>query len=276
MEASTPSGTESGGAGEYRVPRDEQAFRMERQRLLDMAELLDPETRERIDALGLAPGWRCLEVGGGAGTIARWLGERVGDEGHVLSLDLDLRFHVEVGPRVKLHEGDLMQEVLPRDHFQLAHSRAVIEHLADPRAGLARMVDALAPGGWIVIEDGDFITVDEAAMPGSFRQLHEAATAAGLLRSPHWKRRYGSRLLADLQSLPLEDVEIAGTLRTLVGGTPGAQSYVIGLAYAVPGLVAAGLIEEGVANEALDLARRPDFRLPSPLHVTGIGRKPAR
>jgi SAM-dependent methyltransferase len=263
-------------SGAYHLPADEATAVMERRRLLAMAELLDPETRRRIESLGLASGWHCLEVGPGAGTVSEWLGQRVGERGEVVSLDLDLRFHVEVGPPVTRIEADLMQAPLPRDHFQLAHARAVIEHLPDPLAALTRMVECLAPGGWLVVEDGDFITVDEAPVAEPFRRLHAAATAAGLLRSPHWNRRYGSRLLGDLQALALEDVEIDGTLRTMIGGTRGAESYLLGLEFAVPGLVAAGLIDEAIAREALLLARRPDFRLPSPLHVIGVGRKPMR
>jgi len=81
---------------------------------------------------------------------------------------------------------------------------------------------------------------------------------------------------ADLMQLSLEDVAVDETRRTLVGGTPGAESYLLGLEYAVPGLVAGGLIEAKVAEEALALARRSDFSLPGPVHVIGVGRKPLR
>jgi hypothetical protein len=50
----------------------------ERRRLELFAERLDPLTVRRIKALDLAPGARCLEVGGGRGSIARWLCEYVG------------------------------------------------------------------------------------------------------------------------------------------------------------------------------------------------------
>jgi hypothetical protein len=33
----------------------------------------DPVTKRRIGLLGLAPDVRCLEIGGGRGSIARWL-----------------------------------------------------------------------------------------------------------------------------------------------------------------------------------------------------------
>jgi len=53
----------------------------ERRRLDLFAERLDPLTVRRIKALDLAAGARCLEVGGGRGSIARWLCEYVGPDG---------------------------------------------------------------------------------------------------------------------------------------------------------------------------------------------------
>jgi len=45
----------------------------ERRRPDLLAARLDPVTRRRIGRLGLAADVRCLEVGGGRGSIARWL-----------------------------------------------------------------------------------------------------------------------------------------------------------------------------------------------------------
>jgi hypothetical protein len=38
---------------------------------------------------GLSPGGRCLEIGAGGGSIARWMAGQVGASGRVLALDLD-------------------------------------------------------------------------------------------------------------------------------------------------------------------------------------------
>ena len=56
-----------------------------------LARLYDPTTRRVLAATGLAAGWSCLEVGGGGGSVARWLAERVGPAGRVLCTDLDTR-----------------------------------------------------------------------------------------------------------------------------------------------------------------------------------------
>ena len=45
-----------------------------------------------LHRLGLGPGWRCLEVGAGSGSVARWLAAKVGPEGSVLATDIDTRW----------------------------------------------------------------------------------------------------------------------------------------------------------------------------------------
>ena len=62
-----------------------------KRRLALLEQYLDPITRRRIDGLGLQQGWRCLEVGGGGGSVAAWLCERVGPGGSVVATDINTR-----------------------------------------------------------------------------------------------------------------------------------------------------------------------------------------
>jgi predicted O-methyltransferase YrrM len=52
----------------------------------------DPPTFRYLDAIGVGAGWRCLEVGAGAGSVVRWLSGRVGPRGRVVAVDIDPRF----------------------------------------------------------------------------------------------------------------------------------------------------------------------------------------
>jgi hypothetical protein len=47
-------------------------------RFAALAAIYDPQTIRHLETLGVACGWRCLEVGAGSGTIAKWLADRVG------------------------------------------------------------------------------------------------------------------------------------------------------------------------------------------------------
>lgn len=54
--------------------------------------LFDPGTIRHLNGCGVAPGWTCLEVGAGGGSIAKWLVDRVGPSAHVLATDVEPRF----------------------------------------------------------------------------------------------------------------------------------------------------------------------------------------
>jgi ubiquinone/menaquinone biosynthesis C-methylase UbiE len=64
----------------------------EQQRLALMSALLDPVELAHIARLGVCPGWRCLEVGCGNGSIALALAGRVAPTGHVVASDIDLTY----------------------------------------------------------------------------------------------------------------------------------------------------------------------------------------
>src|SRR4051812_31234776 len=70
----------------------EQAWQREFDRLRGLESLYDDNTTCRLRDLGVGAGWRCLEVGCGAGGVARWLADRVGATGRVVATDLDPRF----------------------------------------------------------------------------------------------------------------------------------------------------------------------------------------
>jgi len=75
--------------GKYTLPH---GLVGEQQRLALMSALLDPVERVCIARLGVRPGWRCLELGCGNGSIAQTLAERVAPTGHVVASDIDLAY----------------------------------------------------------------------------------------------------------------------------------------------------------------------------------------
>ena len=60
----------------------------EDERLSPIEEEQDPYTTARIEALGIADDWHCLEIGAGKGSMAYWLADRC-PRGRVVATDLD-------------------------------------------------------------------------------------------------------------------------------------------------------------------------------------------
>jgi SAM-dependent methyltransferase len=116
----------------------------------------DPTTASRLAATGVGAGWRCLEVGAGRGSIARWLAKQVGPSGDVVALDLDTSLLMGLDePNVEILGGDVLDVELPECSFDLIHTRLVLMHIPERRRAIERMVSLLAPGGWLVVEELD-------------------------------------------------------------------------------------------------------------------------
>ncbi|GLY37540.1 methyltransferase [Amycolatopsis sp. NBRC 101858] len=126
------------------------------ERFAALAELFDPWTFRHLDDLGLGAGWRCWEVGAGGVSVPRGLAERVGAGGRVLATDIDVSWaEPAAGGVLEVRRHDVLRDPPPAETFDLVHARLVLVHLKDRAAAMRVMVDALRPGGRLVIEDGD-------------------------------------------------------------------------------------------------------------------------
>ena len=130
----------------------------EKIRLKALETVHDSSTQRRLMATGLKAGWRCLEVGPGTGSIMRWLAKRVGKHGQVLALDLNPRFI----SKTRLHNVEVLQDdicgaTIRHKSFDLIHCRHVLIHASNPNRAVLNMLRLLKPGGWIVVEEPDFL-----------------------------------------------------------------------------------------------------------------------
>ena len=129
----------------------------ESRRLELLEQRLDPLTKRRIQRLEVRKAARCLEIGGGRGSITRWLSELVGAAGHVIATDLQMGFLTEIdAPNVEILRHDIRTDTFPPDSFDLIHTRAVLMHISPGMDLLRRIVTWLAPGGWLMLEEPDF------------------------------------------------------------------------------------------------------------------------
>jgi SAM-dependent methyltransferase len=165
----------------------------ERKRLSHFEAYLDGYTAQRLDRIGIAAGWRCLEVGAGRGSVAKMLSSRVGASGSVLAADIDLRFLTELPANVKVRRHDIETEDLGEALYDLIHCRAMLMWLRDPAKALQRMMLALKPGGWLLAEELDwgFCTVgghpDAGWATEYMHELFKRHEAAGI-RHPYFGR----------------------------------------------------------------------------------------
>src|SRR5215469_6283678 len=122
------------------------AWEAEHARLRALENLFDPATIHHLAGVGVESGWRCLEVGGGAGSIARWLAGRVAPGGQVVATDVDTRFLDDQGvDNLEVRRHDITCDPLEAGAFDLAHERVVLMYLPQREQAMARMVEAVRP-----------------------------------------------------------------------------------------------------------------------------------
>ncbi|GAA0288831.1 methyltransferase domain-containing protein [Streptomyces polychromogenes] len=121
----------------------------------------DDVTMARLRALGAGPGWSCLDVGAGTGTVARRLLDEAGVAG-VLAVDRDVRF-LAARPGLEVLRADVTgPDFLPGRRFRLVHARFVLMHLPERERVLAALADHVEPGGVLVVSDAVDLTSDRA------------------------------------------------------------------------------------------------------------------
>jgi SAM-dependent methyltransferase len=149
-----------------------------------LAAVYDPMTTGHFDRLGVGEGWRCLEVGAGGGSIVRHLSERVGPTGRVLATDIEPRFLDPLAdlPNVDVCRHDVVVDPLPEEEFDLIHARLVLVHVPERLIAIHRLVQALRPGGWLLIEDGDGVLTGDSCLDPQTDEEHLAnRMRAGLM-----------------------------------------------------------------------------------------------
>lgn len=201
---------------------EDTAAAAELQRLRAIEAVFDPATHRCLSATGTLIARRCLEVGAGAGSIARWLAAEAGPDGKVVALDRSTRFLEGVAAaNVEVVEGDVLTAALPAEGFDLVHARYVLIHNRDARAVLLAMWRCLEPGGWLILEEPDFSVVRALAGPEALRRAFgrvgravEAMFAAGGM-----DHAFGSRLPALVQDQALELVAVENDAPIVNGGS---------------------------------------------------------
>src|SRR5690606_6784129 len=134
-----------------------------RERLRLLSSVMGPGTAALLDAVGIAPGSHCLDVGCGGGDVAMALARRVGPAGRVTGVDFDeaklaiARGEAEAaGLRNVAFEAADVTAWAPSARVDVAYARFLLAHLAGPAALLATLARHLRPGGTVIVEDVDF------------------------------------------------------------------------------------------------------------------------
>ncbi|NUS07871.1 MAG: methyltransferase domain-containing protein [Nonomuraea sp.] len=245
----------------------------EQHRCLELA--YDPMTLDRLAGTGVGPGWRCLEVGAGGGSVAEWLAGRVGPTGSVLATDIEPAF-TPVASTLELVRHDIVRDPLPEDAFDLIHARLVLLLLPERLAVLDRLVRALVPGGVLQLDEFDITYGPGLLMPGPdaaelFQTFMETKirvmTAAGA------DVAWGSRAAAAMRNAGLVDVDPRPHVELWDARSPGAKLVAHHTRHLRDRFLAEGMTDRQLTGVRALLAH-PGFRATSCVIYSVQGRRP--
>jgi SAM-dependent methyltransferase len=250
---------------------------MEGERLTVVESVFDPGTIDMLTATGVQSGWRCLVVGAGHGSIARWLAERVTPGGLVVATDIDTQFLASsASPSLEVRRHDLLAEPLEADAYDLAHARKLLSHLVGhQQEAIDRLVGAVRVGGWLAIDDSDALTTGAAdpahpaaavftdVMDGAFEVAEETMDLLA-----------GRHVAAMLDRHP--DLDVVNTAMTATierGGSPFGRYVADSTRLVLPALIGVGKVSATSAEVFTDAWSDPSFRFVTELRYQILARK---
>lgn len=245
--------------------------------LASIESYLDPVTARRLAPPVVGRGYRCWEVGAGGGSVARMLARATGPEGLVVATDLNTaQLTAREGLVVRTH--DVRHDpVPPGGPFDVIHARLLLLHLPERRSVLRTLAGALAPGGWLVVEEFDCVErpgvlyAPDSASANLFAEVMEAMLGALERRGADlgWARDvYG-----EMAGCGLTSIEATVHAQSWAGGSMGALLYEVNAAQ-----LRSYLLQTGLDADALwrfqNLMRDPEFAALSYQFVSTRGRRP--
>ena len=260
---------ELGGSNEYVLTKD---WSGEQERLRLLEAIADGISIEAIQSAGFQPGWRCLEIGAGSGSIARWFAQQTGDAALVTATDIDPRLLAPLADAgIKVLEHDVLADDFPPGSFDIIHTRTVLEHISQRESVLDRIVPWLAP-------DGVLVVVDCASFPvfssrnSTYRKAMQAWVDVLALTGTdyEWTRTFPE----PLRRHGYRDVGALALVPALQGGTPLARFWSLSLETLRSRIIAAGLSSSNDIDEAQKLLADPNFWDLAPGLIAAWGRRP--
>jgi SAM-dependent methyltransferase len=245
--------------------------------------LFDPASRYFVERLGIKRGWRCLEAGFGAGSMAVWLAERVAPGGSVLATDLDPRLlRNDERPNLEVHRHDLLAEPPARDEFDLVHTRAVLAHIPRRQQALEHLRDAVRPGGWLLVEDVDLsgpamrAAAERYVWPPEARPAYRAGVQAleVVLSEAERDPGYGALLPAAVRDLGVLDFG-AELHAPIIAGGAQRDCMRLTLEYLRDRLLATRIVDASGFDQFLQLTLDSGVLYIPLFMVSAWGRRPA-
>ncbi len=130
--------------------------------LTDLYELRDDVYRRplitALQRIGLGPGWKVADLGAGNGDVSVALAAQVGRTGRVYAVDIDPLRRNEIASKASLFSQvvsvtQAVEELGLPEKVDLVFARFLLLGVDSPKVAVAKMIDGVRQGGWIVAQE---------------------------------------------------------------------------------------------------------------------------
>lgn len=183
----------------------------------------DPESIALLLRTGIQPGWTCLELGPGAGSILQWLGTQVGSTGMVIGIDKKTSYLQNFSTLpYDIREGNFL-DVSIDPPLDLVHARYVLIHNHQDMDILRKIHGLLKRGGMAVFEEPDFTSTKLLDNDPDDPHFRVNAAMCKMFMDLGLDPGYALRLPQKLQSCGFEIIETRTTMHLCEGNSPFAN-----------------------------------------------------
>lgn len=169
-------------AGSYTFEADP-SMKVELDRLKKQATMAAPIERQILQATGLQKGMTAMDVGCGPGFVSIEIAKIVGEQGHVLGVDISdtlLRtataYAAEVGiTNTSFLSGSVYNLSVAAASCDYAYARFFVQHLERPLDALQQISQTIKPGGRICLVDVDDQWLTLYPEPEAFEDYNQRA-----------------------------------------------------------------------------------------------------
>jgi hypothetical protein len=132
-----------------------------------------------------------------------------------------------------------------------------LHHLSDPGPAIRRMIRAVRPGGWLLLEDMDFFPVHTSA--SKLYVDFMVALSGNIVRRSGRGCFWGRALPGLVADMGLRQVGGEGDFFVLQGGSPIAEFFSLTAEQMREKIIESGDLSADRLDEALELLRSPAF-----------------
>lgn len=242
--------------------------------------IYNPNTFRYLEELGIKERLSCFELGGGGGSVARWMSSKVGPTGHVLVTDTDIRFldSLKELSNAEVRRHDIIKDDLPVQQFDIAHERLVLFHLPERERALDKMVNSLRSGGRVLVEEYDelalgYDSIGDALSVGLYSRLFDAKLEIYRRHGVN-DLSLGSKLVRLLDSRGLKEVGMEAHSSFWRGQSSLRDFMIATYEHMRAEIISSGLLTKDEFERAIRVFDNPNWGRAAPLMVSAWGKKP--